>query len=306
MNIVPFENIAVRDEPRAGAKAFNCARLKRAGFPVPDGLIVLTTVTEAELATLPNHFWFDWQPADTLFAVRSSGIGEDGERQSFAGIHETRLNVTRSDVGEAVAACRASASSPQAIAYRRARGTAIDDIRIAILIQRMVTPVAAGVAFTVNPVTGAEDQMVINSSWGLGEALVSGQVDPDEFGVAKRDGSILWSQLGEKEGSAATTLAVSLTPSQVVELSSIARAIEAHYGWPQDIEWCHDGTQFWIVQSRPVTTAPRGTDSDKDGLWGEPDFSPFAPSCFSQCQMMPGVDEHRSWRDISGRWWMDV
>ena len=117
--------------------------------------------------------------------MRSSGIGEDGAGQSFAGIHQTCLDVAPRRPPAAVAACRASGRTTQALEYRRAKGIATDSIEMGVLIQRMVEPVAAGVAFTVNPVSGADDEMVINSSWGVGEALVSGQVDPDEFVVRK-------------------------------------------------------------------------------------------------------------------------
>src|SRR5215831_19221813 len=86
------------DEPRAGAKAYNCARLKQAGFRVPDGIVVLSTATLDDLAALSEHPWFDPFPSDTLFAVRSSGIGEDSAGQSFAGIHQTILNVRRADI----------------------------------------------------------------------------------------------------------------------------------------------------------------------------------------------------------------
>ena len=194
------------------------------------------------------------QPAGASFAVRSSGIGEDGEGESFAGIHQTLLDVPRSGLAEAVLRCRASAFAPEALEYRRAKGIGTDGIEMAVLIQRMIHPVAAGVVFTVNPVTSADDEIVVNSSWGLGEALVSGQVDPDEFVVGKRDGNIRWSRIGDK-GESEPGASPSLAPAQIRELSEIASAIEREYGAPQDIEWCHDGAGFWIVQSRPVTTA---------------------------------------------------
>jgi rifampicin phosphotransferase len=201
-------------------------------------------------------------PAGTVFAVRSSGIGEDGKGESFAGIHQTFLNVQRADIPAAIAACQASARSTQALEYRRAKGISTDAIRMAVLIQHMIQPGAAGVAFTVNPVTGAENELVINASWGLGEALVSGQVDPDEFVVRKPDGELLWSRIGDKADRAdgadkiasGRSLTLSLSPTQVRELAGMLMGIENLYGAPQDVEWCHDGADFWVVQSRPVTT----------------------------------------------------
>src|SRR5262245_25467590 len=179
--IVPLDELRPADEAASGAKAYNCARLKQAGFLVPDGVVVLSSAKDADLAALPRHPWFSGVPEDALFAVRSSGIGEDGVGESFAGIHETFLNVRRSELPASIAKCRSSAHSRQALEYRRAKGMPADRIEMGVLIQRMVQPRAAGVAFTINPVTGVEDELVINSSWGLGEALVSGQIDPDEF-----------------------------------------------------------------------------------------------------------------------------
>src|SRR6185369_11899364 len=111
--------ITAADRPRVGGKAYNCARLWQAGFPVPDGLVVPTDATEAEIRALPHDTWFTTLPADTRFAVRSSGIGEDSAGRSFAGIHETQLNVPVDQIVEAVLLCRRSAVSPQAIAYRQ-------------------------------------------------------------------------------------------------------------------------------------------------------------------------------------------
>ena len=197
--------------------------------------------------------WFDQWPAEVRFAVRSSGIGEDGDGQSFAGIHQTFLDVPRADLADAVRRCRASGEAAQALDYRRAKGMSTDRIEMGVLIQRMIHPVTAGVAFSVNPVTGATGELVINASWGLGEALVSGQVDPDEFVVRKADGELLWTRLGDKGGDGQHS--ASLTVAQVGAIARLLIDIERHYGAPQDIEWCHDGTGLWVVQSRPITSA---------------------------------------------------
>jgi rifampicin phosphotransferase len=253
-SFVPLTRLTPDAAARSGAKAWNCSRLLQAGFPVPDGLVALATATEIECAALSAHPWFDGQPAGATFAVRSSGIGEDGEGQSFAGIHTTLLHVSRTGVPAAASACRDSGRSATALEYRRSRGLSIDRVEMAVLIQRMVQPVASGVAFSINPLTGAAGEIVINAAWGVGEALVSGQVDPDEFVVRKRDQVVAWSRIGEKGGAAGTAERASLTPAQVRELSRLVLRIEDHFGSPQDVEWCHDGAAFWIVQSRPVTT----------------------------------------------------
>ena len=197
---VSLDRLTAADEARTGAKAYNCGRLKQAGFHVPEGVVVLANATDADVAAVAGDPWFDQWPADVRFAVRSSGIGEDGDGQSFAGIHQTFLDVPRADLADAVSRCRASGQAAQALDYRRAKGMSTDRIEMGVLIQRMIHPVTAGVAFSVNPVTGATGELVINASWGLGEALVSGQVDPDEFVVRKADGELLWTRLGDKGG----------------------------------------------------------------------------------------------------------
>src|SRR5690349_9987077 len=110
--------VDVREADRAtiGGKAFNCARLRQAGFPVPDGIVVPTDATDAGIRELASDPWFDDQPPDATYAVRSSGIDEDGADHSFAGIHDTHLNVPREQVAEAVLLCRRSGQSDQASA----------------------------------------------------------------------------------------------------------------------------------------------------------------------------------------------
>ena len=249
-----LDAIAPGDRARVGGKAFNCARLKQAGFPVPDGIVISSDATDAEIEALARDPWLDTVPAGTRFAVRSSGIGEDSAGHSFAGIHETHLNVERNQLVEAVLVCRRSGASDQSRAYRQARQLGGDEAQIAVLVQRMVPAVTSGVAFTINPVTGA-DELVINAARGLGEALVSGLIDPDEFRVSKRDGMVLSARPGSAENGIADVAA--LSAAQLATLGALLVRIEQHYGSPQDVEWCHDGEQFWIVQSRPVTTRRR-------------------------------------------------
>jgi pyruvate,water dikinase len=239
------------DLPRVGGKAFNCARLKQAGFPVPDGLVIASGATDAEIRRCATDPWIDSAPPGTRFAVRSSGVGEDSAGHSFAGLHETQLNVERDRLVDAVFACRRSGSSGEARAYRQARQLG-GEARIGVLVQRMVPAVTSGVAFTINPVTGA-DELVINAGHGFGEALVSGVIDPDEFRIRKRDLTVLSARIGSTgQGQAGVS---TLSASRLAALGALVTRIERHAGVAQDIEWCHDGEQFWIVQSRPVTAA---------------------------------------------------
>jgi phosphohistidine swiveling domain-containing protein len=237
--------ITADDAPRVGGKAFNCARLKQAGVAVPDG-VVLTTDAMGSPDLPELHEWLSALSPNTRLAVRSSGVDEDSAGHSFAGIHETKLNVRPSEVPEAIRSCWASVTSPQALAYRRAQNLPAENARTAVLIQMMVDAVTSGVAFTIDPITGSNDELIINSTFGLGEALVSGQVEPDEYRVRKADSQILDAHVaGDKP---------SLTDDLVRDLTNVLLRIERHYGAAQDVEWCYDGSRFWIVQSRPITT----------------------------------------------------
>jgi pyruvate,water dikinase len=250
-----LDEIQPSDAPYVGGKALQCARLKQAGFPVPDGIVLTTDAMDQPVDIPALRHWLASLPSSALLAVRSSGVDEDSAGHSFAGIHETTLNVTPPQVSAAVLSCWNSVRSEQAKTYRRAQNLSTKDPRTAVLIQRMIQPVAAGVAFTVNPITAARDELVINSAPGLGDALVSGQVIPDEFRIHKTGGEILSSST--PNGTA------TLTRAQLQELAAMLGRIERYYGNAQDVEWCHDGRQFWIVQSRPVTTVA----AHKDLTW---------------------------------------
>ena len=269
--IKPLNQLTSTDLPRVGGKAYNCGRLRQAGFPVPDGFAIMTDAMDLSTWSVDLNKALDRFPDPTLFAVRSSAADEDSSGHSFAGIHETRLNVTRDGVAEAISACLASVQSPRALAYRRTMGLSTDHVQTGVLVQAMIQPVVSGVAFTLNPVTGASDELVINASWGLGEALVSGRVEPDEFRVRKSDGAVLSARIGSKRHRVVSKNGVSslveteeheqeartLPDEQLQDFAALLGRIEQEYGSPQDVEWCHDGAQFWIVQTRAVTAIPQ-------------------------------------------------
>ncbi|HZR23970.1 MAG TPA: PEP/pyruvate-binding domain-containing protein [Vicinamibacterales bacterium] len=237
------------DRPKIGGKAYNCAVLRRAGMPVPDGLVVPIDATPDEVAGIARDPWFDTAPPETVYAVRSSGIAEDSAEHSFAGMHETFLNVTRDRISDAVVECRRSATSVQAAAYVGARLPSDTNHAIGVLVQRMIAPRTSGVAFTINPVTGV-DELVIDAVDGLGEALVGGQVTPEHSVSPKTDP----------------------TP-----LARLLVAIERHYGAPQDIEWCFDGSQYWILQSRPITTTHGSRRTTHDIEWTRANLAEVLP-----------------------------
>ncbi len=204
-------------------------------------------------------------------AVRSSAVSEDGSAASFAGLFESYLNVIGiKDVLADVLSCYASLWSERAIRYRSKLGDVSAEEAMAVVIMGLVRSETSGIAFTAHPVTGSLDQIVINSSWGLGEAIVSGSVTPDSFVVAKESFSIVERDIFEKElaifphpdgtGTIEQILspdraaAASLTDDEACEVARLAAKVESHYGSPQDIEFGMAGGQLFLLQSRPITT----------------------------------------------------
>jgi len=185
--------------------------------------------------------------AQTPFAVRSSATAEDLPSASFAGQQDSYLNVVGKEaVLKHVSKCWASLFTDRAVTYRIRNQIDHGQVQLAVVVQQMVSPAASGVLFTADPITGHRKQLSIDAGVGLGDALVSGLVTPDNYTV--RGGAIIDKRI------AAKTNAQTLTDAQIVELARIGRRIEAHFGRPQDIEWCLADDQFYIVQSRPITT----------------------------------------------------
>ena len=193
-------------------------------------------------------------------AVRSSAVAEDSGAAAFAGIHESVLSVVGADaVCDAVLQCYASLWTPQAVAYRRRFGVADAATPCAVVICEMVgdpEPLAAGVAFTCEPVTGERGIVVINLAAGLGEAVVGGEVDPQQYAV-RRDGPALGLERTDTTGEPPL-----LGDARVEALARLIERVHWALGdgdVPQDVEWAWDGERFWLLQSRPVTRIPRYT-----------------------------------------------
>jgi rifampicin phosphotransferase len=185
---------------------------------------------------------------DTAYAVRSSATAEDLPTASFAGQQDTYLNVVGvAAVLQHVSRCWASLFTERAVTYRLKNGIDHRQVHMAVVVQRMVLPDAAGILFTADPVTSNRTIVSVEATFGLGEALVSGLVNADVFKV--RDGEVV-----EKAIDPARQEQPVLTDAQVVRLAQLGRRIETHFGCPQDIEWCLVGDDFSIVQSRPITT----------------------------------------------------
>ena len=303
---LPLHQARRSDLEFAGGKAANLGELSRLGWPVPPGFVVTTTAYEyfvlrnglqavitraleagsggAEIreaflaASVPEEIEREllraWgELGGGPVAVRSSAPAEDLPGASFAGQQDTYLNVTGSQqLLEAVRACWASLWTDRAIAYRQKQGIDQAGVRLAVLVQRMVPAESAGVMFSANPVSGRRDEVLIEASPGLGEAVVSGLVTPDHFLLRRSPFGwrIVERQTGKREvvvqalpgggtrlvrGSADNAVP-SLPDYALRSLARRAEALQRYFGAPQDIEWAWAGGRLYILQARPLTGLP--------------------------------------------------
>jgi pyruvate, water dikinase len=207
-------------------------------------------------------------------AVRSSATAEDLEGASFAGLQDTYLNVSGIDqIFAAIKKCWSSLFTTRVLVYREKKGFDHLQVHLAVLIQKMVDAVVSGILFTRDPNTG-ENHMIVEAGWGLGEAIVGGEVTPDHYVVDGATLKLVHKQISEQrvrivraEGGGNRREDVPADAQRVQKLSdhrlsrlvSLARVIESHYRRPMDIEWCADAESLYIVQARPVTTIPTST-----------------------------------------------
>ncbi|HNT76061.1 MAG TPA: PEP/pyruvate-binding domain-containing protein [Anaerolineae bacterium] len=277
MNTIHWlEHPDCRDAALVGGKAANLGRLA-ATQPVPPGFCFtpekpgprgLPADLYAELVAAYAHLGALCGTPELRVAVRSSAVDEDGQQTSFAGLHDTYLNVTGPGaVAAAVRRCLASARTPRAQHYRQAHGLPTE-ADVAVLVQQLVAADVSAVVFSADPRTGARDRVVINATWGLGESLVGGTVTPDLFVIRKRDLAILTQQIAEKTrmtiAAADGTREVpvpgfmqresSLDAAKIKALAELARALEAGQGWPVDLECAYQGDRLYLLQCRPITT----------------------------------------------------
>ena len=182
------------------------------------------------------------------FAVRSSALGEDGTVASYAGLHETELDVAPDGVAGAVRRCWASLWSPAAVAYRNRRELSPDDAEMAVVVQALVPADAAAVAFTRHPVTGRDDQIVLTAVRGLGDAMVAGTVTPDTYVVDRASRDVVTFDPGEDPAGPA------LEPDALRALVNLCLEVEKRFGHAVDIEAALAGDTWFLLQARPITT----------------------------------------------------
>lgn len=213
-------------------------------------------------------------------AVRSSATAEDSASAAWAGQLDSYLNTTSETLLKNVQKCWASLFTPRAIFYRYEKELHKTKISVAVVVQKMVQSEVSGIAFSVHPVTEDYNQLIIEGGFGLGEAIVSGQVTPDSYVIEKTPRRIIeknityqsralwraenggneWRELSEEEGNKPA-----LSDDQALELAEIILRIESHYGFPCDIEWAFEAGHFFITQSRPITTLAPRVDKTNEG-----------------------------------------
>lgn len=285
--VVQGEPIAARvaalDPAEPETLAEQTARIRAVvqSAPLPSSVVEAVTGGYVKLCA-------DTGQQDLPVAVRSSATSEDSAEASFAGLQDTYLWVRGGDsVAEHVRRCWASLYSVESVTYRLRRGIPETDLAMAVVVQQMVGARSSGVMFTRSPLTGDRSVIAIDASWGLGSAVVSGDVTPDSFVVSKVTGEIArrtvsaktrWHQpdpggqgVVEADVPAHLRDVPALSDDEIAELAAVARKVEAHYGCPQDIEWAVSqtappGRNVFLLQSRPET------------VWAEKDAARKAPA----------------------------
>jgi len=259
-----------------GGKAANLGRLVRAGFAVPDGFVINTRAYDCARAQgskcLPADVIEEIQAAYRLLgggmvAVRSSATAEDMAGASMAGQYETFLNVEGEPaLLEAVRWCWASLDTARVLTYLREHALDPSRVAMAVIVQRLVPADVAGVLFTTNPHEGRTCEMLLEASWGLGEMVVSGRVQPDVLRLEQDTGRVLEATIADKQvhlaaGASDEKLVDEsrrrkpcLQGRDVYRLWQLGKRVAEHFGCPQDIEWAIHGGELYLLQSRPITT----------------------------------------------------
>jgi len=256
------------DGEEYGGKARELGRALRAGLPVPPGWALSPALVERVVlgdSSARQRVFSAFDPLGPC-AVRSSALGEDGAQASFAGQHQSVLNVrTREGLLSALGNVYESARSAAALAYRRRLGITSEP-RMAVVLQALVPAESAGILFTRHPLSGA-DERVIEGAFGLGEAVVAGLVTPDRFRLA-RGGQLLEHTLGDKdiaiawhpeggthevELSAERAGQACLSEAQLQELEALASACERAFAGAQDLEWAFAAGKLYLLQRRAIT-----------------------------------------------------
>ena len=277
MNLLWLGDPKSFDVALVGGKAANLSRLARVYHRVPDGFSLPVTVMDEahpldlrnEITAAISDLMACHRLPDFIAAVRSSAVDEDGATASFAGQHDTYLNIVGADaIIQAVTRCWESARSEHALDYRRQQGLSVERPQIAVFVQQLVAADVAAVVFSANPITGNRDEVMINASWGLGESIVGGTVTPDTFIVRKSDLAVVQRVIADKQRMTVSAPGgtqevdvprflrntTSLNDEQVIEMAELALTLETTMGYPVDVECAYAEGRLYLLQCRPITT----------------------------------------------------
>lgn len=277
-----------RDTQIVGGKAVNLGKMIRAGFPVPGGFAITTaayklantTVGRMDIpAALREEILTAYRDMGAgVVAVRSSATAEDMGNASMAGQYETFLDIEgEAQLLECIKQCWASIDAPRTRAYLAEHGINISDVAMAVVVQRLIPADASGVLFTSNPNPGNAREMLLEASWGLGEMVVSGKVQPDVLRIDQTTGRVIHAKIADKQIYLAPGVReerpveesrrriASVSGTDVYSLWQLGRRAAEHFGRPQDIEWAIHGGAVYLIQSRPITTA-QGAEACHDAL----------------------------------------
>jgi len=288
-----------------GGKGLNLIKLVQAGFKVPEGFIVDVVYFERESASIRveleallgrvtedniqqiskqiQNLFMGVKFSDNLksslieefknlkcsrVAVRSSAANEDGKEASWAGQLSTKLNIEQLDLEDAIKSCWASAYGVRALQYAKHAKLKLNNMSVAVVVQRMIQSDVSGVAFSTNPVTKNNNEILIEAVYGLGEAIVSGEITPDEYIVNAQDLSLVEQNQEDQfkqlslAGSETAWVDVAkelqnkakLKQKEVIEIARVVQGISAKLNYPADVEWALEGGELYVTQSRPMTT----------------------------------------------------
>ena len=278
-----FNDPGADDVSLFGGKAASLARLGAAGRIPPGFSISVESYSrwvDSGSEQMPREIAEEIEQAyevlertcaviDVPVAVRSSAVDEDGIGESFAGLHDTFLNVIGADpIIDAVIKCWRSLGNQHAIDYRMANGLEVESARMGVVVQQLVFADVSAVAFSANPISGNRGEVVINANFGLGEAVVGGLTTPDTIVIKRSDLSQQSLTIGAKECMTVRTEngtdekpvprimrgMPALSEDQATEIAELVVKLEKHNGWPVDVECAIHGSQLYLLQCRPITT----------------------------------------------------
>jgi pyruvate,water dikinase len=259
-----------------GAKAANLSILNKTHRIPPGFIIPAKCFSSDEFSFLKKVISIEYKKLSSLcnstsiqVAVRSSGLFEDSDSASFAGQHKTYLCIQGEEqLLDAIMKCGQSAMNQASDAYREHMSIELEEPALSVIVQQMIPSDVSGVVFTVNPISGNTDEIILNTSWGLGESIVNGSVTPDSYIVRKSNFDIILSEINEKNVMTVSTpngpqeidvpkslqYLSSLTENQILQVANLANALETAMGMPIDAEYAYYHDDLFLLQCRPIST----------------------------------------------------